>query len=87
MVYAGTPDEMGMKLHPALDADCAASTPRAASSWSQYARDGITLPRYYRNDTVWVSPGYRVDTFVADAQHPADLCLVGRRVHDLDWAR
>jgi L-ascorbate oxidase len=41
MVYAGTPDEMGMKLHPALDADCAASTPRARIELVQYARDGI----------------------------------------------
>jgi FtsP/CotA-like multicopper oxidase with cupredoxin domain len=83
MVYAGTPDEMGMKLHPALDADCTRFDPTRRIELVQYARDGITLPRYYRNDTVWVSPGYRVDTFVAMPTTPQTLCLVGRRPLDL----
>jgi hypothetical protein len=82
MVYAGTPDEMGMKLHPALDADCTRFDPTRRIELVQYARDGITLPRYYRNDTVWVSPGYRVDTFVAMPTTPQTLCLVGRRPFD-----
>lgn len=83
MVYAGTPDEMGMKLHPALDAGCARFDPTRRIELVQYARDGITLPRYYRNDTVWVSPGYRVDAFVAMPSTPQTLCLVGRRPRDL----
>lgn len=82
MVYAGTPDEMGMKLHPALDANCERFDVTRRVELVQYARDGITMPRYYRNDTVWVSPGYRVDSFVQMPTTPQVMCLVGRRVHD-----
>ncbi len=83
MIYAGTPDEMGMKLHPARDPNCNGYDPLRRVEMVQYARDGITMPHYYRNDTVWVSPGYRVDSFVQMPTAPQTLCLVGRRTHDL----
>lgn len=83
MVYSGTPDEMGMKLHPSNDPNCGSFNVLRPLPMVQYARDGITLPRYYRNDTVWVSPGYRVDSFVQMPNTPQTLCLVGRRTRDL----
>lgn len=82
MIYAGTPDEMGMKLHPARDANCGSFDITRRVDLVQYARDGVTMPHYYRNDTVWVSPGYRVDSFVQMPTTPQVLCLVGRRTHD-----
>ncbi len=83
MIYAGTPDEMGMTLHPGLDANCARYNPLERIELTQYARDGITLPHYYRNPVAWVSPGYRIDAFVPMPATPQTLCLVGRRTHDL----
>lgn len=82
LIYAGTPDEMGMKLHPSRDPDCRAFDPLTRIELVQYARDGITLPRYYRNDTMWVSPGYRIDAFVQMPATAQTLCLVGRRPRD-----
>lgn len=73
---------MGITLHPGNDADCTTYNPLRRLDMVQYARDGITLPRYYRNPTVWVSPGYRVDSFVQMPASPQPLCLVGRRTHD-----
>ncbi len=83
MVYAGTPDEMGMTLRYGLDADCERYDPIRNVGIVQYARDGVTMPHYYRNDVVWVSPGYRVDSFVQMPATAQTLCLVGRRTHDL----
>lgn len=83
MLYAGTPDEMGMKLYAGKDPDCRDWDETARTPIVQYARDGMTMPHYYTDDTVWVSPGYRVDAFVAMPATEATLCLVGRRVHDL----
>ncbi len=83
MVYAGTPDEMAMKLYVGSDANCTSYNPLRLVQMVQYARDGITMPRYYRNDAVWVSPGYRVDSFVKMPTAPQTLCLVGRRPRDL----
>lgn len=84
MIYAGTPDEMAIKLHPARDVDCADYDRGTVIQLSQYARDGLTMPRYYKNDAVWVSPGYRVDSFLQAPEAAGVYCLVGRRVHDLD---
>ncbi|MEZ4409083.1 MAG: multicopper oxidase domain-containing protein, partial [Polyangiales bacterium] len=83
MIYAGSPDEMGITLHPGLDAQCERYDPLRRVELTQYARDGITLPRYYRNPVAWVSPGYRIDAFVPMPTTPQTLCLVGRRTHDL----
>ncbi|MFO0748239.1 MAG: multicopper oxidase domain-containing protein [Myxococcota bacterium] len=83
MVYAGTPDEMGIKLYVGNDKDCRDWSETERVQLTQYARDGMTMPHYYKDDTVWVSPGYRVDSFVAMPSEPQTLCLVGRRVHDL----
>ena len=84
MIYAGTPDEMAMKLHPATSEDCSSYDTGTLEEFTQYARDGITLPQYFRTDTVWVSPGYRVDAFMQMPDTAQTLCLVGRRTHDLD---
>jgi FtsP/CotA-like multicopper oxidase with cupredoxin domain len=82
MVYAGTPDEMGMTLHPGLDANCTRYDPLRRTELVQYARDGVTLPHYYRSPVAWVSPGYRIDAFVPMPATAQTLCLVGRRTHD-----
>lgn len=83
MIYAGTPDEMALKLHPGADRNCAEYDESERFELVQHARDGITLPHYYRNDAVWMSPGYRVDAFVQMPSTEQTLCLVGRRTHDL----
>ena len=84
MIYAGTPDEMAMKLHPATSDDCSSYDTSTLHTFTQYARDGITLPQYFESDTVWVSPGYRVDSFMQMPDTAQTLCLVGRRTHDLE---
>lgn len=81
MIYAGNPDEVGMKLHAAKDALCA-DFDKTPIEMTQIARDGVTLPQLYRSDTVWVSPGYRADVVVKMPAEQQTLCLVGRRVAD-----
>ena len=49
----------------------------------QVARDGITLPAFYRSDTLWVSPGYRIDALVKLPGEKQTMCLVARRPSDL----
>ncbi len=83
MVYAGTPDELALKLYVGNDANCSSWNELRRVEIVQYARDGITMPHYYRNDAVWMSPGYRVDSFVQMPSSAQTLCLVGRRPHDL----
>src|SRR5262249_30131249 len=78
MVYAGFPEEMGMKLHPALDESCERFDVLAPMELTQVARDGITMPEFYKSDTVWVSPGYRIDTMVKMPAKKQTLCLVAR---------
>lgn len=82
MVYAGSPDEMGMKLHVAKDPECA-DFDKTPIQTTQIARDGLTLPQLYESDTVWVSPGYRADVMVKMPAEKQTLCLVGRRPNDL----
>ncbi|MDC0683641.1 multicopper oxidase family protein [Sorangium atrum] len=82
MVYAGSPDEMGMKLHVAKDDSCS-DFDKTPIETTQIARDGLTLPQFYRSDTVWVSPGYRADVMVKMPEGKQTLCLVGRRPNDL----
>jgi len=82
MIYAGSPDEMGMKLHAAKDSACEQFEKQPIET-TQIARDGLTLPQFYRSDTVWVSPGYRVDVLVKMPDAPQTLCLVGRRPNDV----
>lgn len=82
MVYAGSPDEMGIKLHAGKDALCS-DFDKTPIEMTQIARDGITLPQFYTSDTVWVSPGYRVDVMVKMPAEQQTLCLVARRVNDL----
>jgi L-ascorbate oxidase len=82
MVYAGSPDEMGMKLHVANDALCS-DFDKTPIETTQIARDGLTLPQFYKSDTVWVSPGYRADVMMKMPAKKQTLCLVGRRVNDL----
>lgn len=82
MIYGGSPDEMGMKLHVGRDADCA-EFDKTPIETVQIARDGLTLPQFYRSDTVWVSPGYRADVLVKMPDAAQTLCLVGRRPNDL----
>ncbi|WP_437682494.1 multicopper oxidase family protein [Sorangium sp. So ce131] len=82
MVYAGSPDEMGMKLHVAKDPACS-DFDKTPIETIQIARDGLTLPQFYRSDTVWVSPGYRADVMVKMPEEEQTLCLVGRRPNDL----
>ncbi|AKT42598.1 multicopper oxidase family protein [Chondromyces crocatus] len=81
LVYAGSPDELGIKLHVGLDARCARFDPRPIAM-TQIARDGITLPQFYESDTAWVSPGYRIDLVVKMPEEEQTLCLVARRVTD-----
>ncbi len=81
MVYAGSPDEMGMKLHVAKDPACA-DFDKTPIETTQIARDGITLPQFYKSDTVWVSPGYRADVMIKMPEAKQTLCLVSRRVAD-----
>jgi len=78
-IYAGTPDEMGMTLNVGNDADCTTFQVASPLEMTQYALDGITMPQYYKNDTVYVAPGYRVDVFVPMPTSPQTLCLVGTR--------
>lgn len=81
LIYAGTPDEIGMKLHVGKDADCSEFelTPIEVT---QIARDGLTLPQFYKSDTMWISPGYRIESVVKMPAEKQTLCLVGRRVKD-----
>ena len=44
--------QMGMKLHPSSDPTCKDVRHHPPRRLVQYARDSITMPRYYRNDTV-----------------------------------
>ncbi|EYF00468.1 Blue copper oxidase CueO precursor [Chondromyces apiculatus DSM 436] len=81
MVYAGSPDEMGIKLHVGKDERCS-DFDKEPIAMTQIARDGITLPQFYESDTVWVSPGYRVETMVKMPAEEQTLCLVARRVND-----
>jgi L-ascorbate oxidase len=80
MVHAGNPDEMGIKLHVGLDESCGKWNPAALVDLTQIARDGLTLPRFYRSDTVWMSPGYRADVMVKMPDEKQTLCLVARRI-------
>lgn len=82
MIYGGSPDEMGMKLHVAKDSLCE-DFDKTPIEITQIARDGITLPAFYKSDTVWVSPGYRVEVVVKMPEEKQTLCLVGRRPNDL----
>ena len=41
------------------------------------------MPEFYESDTVWVSPGYRVDAMVKMPAEKQTLCLVARSVNDL----
>lgn len=82
MVYGGSPDELGMKLHVAKDPLCA-DFDKTPLETTQIARDGLTLPQFYKSDTVWVSPGYRVDVMLKMPAQNQTLCLVGRRPNDL----
>jgi FtsP/CotA-like multicopper oxidase with cupredoxin domain len=84
MVHAGNPDELGLKLHEALDPDCKAWNPLARTELVQIARDGITLPHFFRTDTLWMSPGYRADLLIQMPDSDTTLCLVERRARDLD---
>ena len=81
MIYAGSPDEMGMKLHVAKDPLCR-DFDKTPIETTQIARDGLTLPQFYTSDTVWVSPGYRADVMVKMPAEKQTLCLVSRRVND-----
>jgi len=83
MIYAGNPDEMGLKLHPALDDKCESWDILHPIELTQIARDGQTLPQFYKSDTIWVSPGYRVDSMVKMPTEKQTLCLVSRRIRDL----
>lgn len=82
-IYAASPDEMGLTLHVAQDPTCERWDLATATDMVQIARDGITLPQLYTNDTVWISPGYRVDAMVKMPAAKQTLCLVSRRVRDL----
>lgn len=81
MIYAGSPDEVGMKLHVAKDPLCEGFD-KTPIETTQIARDGLTLPQFYKSDTIWVSPGYRADVMMKMPSEKQTLCLVGRRVTD-----
>lgn len=83
-IHAGNPDELGLKLHKALDANCEKWDPLARIDHIQIARDGITLPQFFQTDTLWMSPGYRADMLVKMPETSETLCLVERRVRDLE---
>lgn len=82
LVYAGTPDEVGIKVHKAKDENCSAFDLEPMEI-TQIARDGITLPQFYKSDTMWVSPGYRIEAMVKMPAEKQTLCMVGRRPADL----
>lgn len=82
LIYGGNPDEIGLKLHPALEPDCSRWDILSPIELTQIARDGQTLPQFYRSDTAWLSPGYRVDAMVKMPGDKKTLCLIGRRVRD-----
>ena len=83
MIYGGNPDEMGIKLHRSLDDKCGSWDVLNPIELTQIARDGQTLPQFYKSDTIWVSPGYRVDSMVKMPTEKQTLCLVSRRIRDL----
>ncbi|MDI1482500.1 multicopper oxidase domain-containing protein [Polyangium sp. y55x31] len=83
IVHAGTPNELGMKLHPSEDPTCGSFDTLHSIEITQIARDGITLPKFYVSDTMWVSPGYRIEAVVKMPAEKTTLCLVGRRPSDL----
>jgi L-ascorbate oxidase len=82
LVYAGTPDEIGIKLHVGKDANCD-DFELMPIEITQVARDGMTLPKFYKSDTMWISPGYRIESVVKMPAEKQTLCMVGRRVNDL----
>ena len=84
-IHAGNPDEMGLTLRKSTDPTCETFSDELVDM-VQIARDGLTLPQFYDNpnDTVWMSPGYRVDALVKMPDEEGTLCLVDRRVRDLD---
>ena len=81
LVYAGTPDEIGIKLHVGKDANCD-DFDLEPIEITQFARDGLTLPQFYKSDTMWISPGYRIEAVVKMPAEKQTLCMVGRRVRD-----
>jgi FtsP/CotA-like multicopper oxidase with cupredoxin domain len=81
MIYAGSPDEMGITLHVAKDPLCN-DWELPAIETTQIARDGITMQQFYKSDVMWVSPGYRMDVMVKMPATKQTLCLVDRRVTD-----
>lgn len=83
VVFSGSPDELGMKLHVSDDASCEKYNPASALEITQFARDGITMTQFYKSDTMWMSPGYRIDAVVKMPPEKTTLCLVGRRPSDL----
>ena len=82
-VHGGNPDELGLSLHASTD-DCTTWAPLPAMDMVQYAHDGITMPQFFTTDTSWMSPGYRVDVLLAMPDEDTTLCLVERRVRDVD---
>mgnify|MGYP000965603631 CR=1 FL=1 len=82
-IYGGSPAEMGMKLHPALDDKCGKWDITKTTEFVQFSRDGITLPAFYKSETMWVSPGYRIDAAVKMPSEKQTLCLVARRPSDM----
>lgn len=75
-VHAGTPDEMALTLNVAKDAECKEWETPPAIEIAQFARDGITMPRFFKSKTMWASPGYRIDALVAMPDEAQTLCLI-----------
>jgi FtsP/CotA-like multicopper oxidase with cupredoxin domain len=82
LIHGGSPAEMGIKLHPAVDGNCDQWDITHTIDFVQIARDGLTLPEFYTSDTMWVSPGYRIDAMVKMPAEKQTLCLVARRPSD-----
>ena len=84
LLHAGNPDELAISLHEANDGNCSSWKAPKVVDFVQFARDGITMTDLFVTDTTWFSPGYRVDALVQMPDEDVDLCLVERRVRDLD---
>jgi hypothetical protein len=88
LISAISPDELYLSLLPATG-----SSDSPCSSWNrlatgvqfvEYARDGIVMTQYYRTNSLFFSPGYRIELFVKfTAAAGTTYCLVGTRPKDL----
>lgn len=82
-VHAGGTDEMYMALFPSRDATCGSYDNAAPQPLVQIAADGITLTQSFTRQSLFFSPGYRMEVLVALPPTEQTWCLIAARPTDL----